>query len=628
MTAEINQVQQIQESDPLGASEKVKRGSSGGQTGDLLPFACIMGDAVRTVSREAGELHAGLPGAEGMQGQPDTKKASRQGEDDAAGSKAGLEAERCTGNKTNRSLPVSEKGVAEHPHKTAPKGGETKDPALPAHGSEDGGGEKGLKPSVHVVKGDGMVKGSEPSPGVPEKGETAGNEAVRSEVTGNKAMRNLDLFATVSKEKTAQTGGSVHGNTVTPPQKDSHPRIGAEVQALPKSDILGEGRTERMHLLKGVGTEQTKPGVRRAGFQVETSRPETAGTVVGKGEAPVTGTDTMKIGPADKDAAKNTKITATVLSNSGGTKGDEYPRVTGYAAESLKTGVRQTDAAKGKITVSQNEGNETGKGVRPAEGSPEPKTNLMDAAAVKGKNSSEKGGAEKAPASPARDGGGGDIGNKPDLKAEVTAGGDETARVRKSADRTAGTPHRDTVQSAPVSDRGVPAGGYQQTALHVGGRPAIVPEHVEITPRMVIDQIAEGAKMSGRVRIALNPPTLGTLDMDVMVRDNKVHVILQAESSDVKQILQSHMDSLKVSLRSQGLVADTIQVFAPEKSDGSGYYESGRDTAWFGEGSNDNRSRNERGWDGGDADFSGPVSSMPEEEPRRVAGDGRLSVFA
>jgi len=628
VTAEINPVQQSQESDPLGSSEKVKRGSPGGQTGDLLPFACIMGDAVRTVSQEAGELHAGLPGTDGMQGQPDTKKAAGQGEDEAAEPKAGLGAGRCAGSKTNRSLPVGEKGVAEHPHKTAPKGGEAKDPALTAHRSEGGGGEKDLKPSVHVVKGDGMMKGPETSPVVPEKGETVGNEAVRSEVAGNETMRNLDLFAIVSKGKTARTGGSVPGNAVTPPQKDGHPRIGAEGQALPKSGIPREGMTERVSPLTAVETGQTKPGVQRTGFQVVTSKPETAGMVVGKGEAPVTGKDTMKVDPADKDAAKNTKITAAILKNSSGIKGDEYPRVTGYAAESLKTGLRQTNAARGKITVSQNEGNETGKGVRSAEGSPEPKTNLMDTAAVKGKNSSEKGGTEKAPVLPARDGGGGDIGNKPDLRAEVTAGGDETAGIRKSADRTAGTPHRDAVQSAPVPDRGIPAGGYQQTALHVSDRPAIVPEHVEVNPRMVIDQIAEGAKMSGRVRIALNPPTLGTLDMDVMVRDNKVHIILQAENSDVKQILQSHMDTLKVSLRSQGLVADTIQVFAQEKSDGSGYYESGRDTAWFGEGNNDNRSRNERGWSGGDADFSAPVSSMPEEEPRHVAGDGRLSVFA
>jgi flagellar hook-length control protein FliK len=135
--------------------------------------------------------------------------------------------------------------------------------------------------------------------------------------------------------------------------------------------------------------------------------------------------------------------------------------------------------------------------------------------------------------------------------------------------------------------------------------------------------------MSGRVRIALNPPSLGTVDMDVLVRDNKVHIILQAESSDVKQILQSSMDSLKVSLRNQGLVADTIQVFAQEKSDGSGYYESGRNAAWFGEGNTDNQSRNERELDGGDTDLSPPVSSLPEEEPRHVvAGDGRLNVFA
>ncbi len=608
MAAEINPVQQMQESDPLGSSEKVKRGNPGGETGDLLPFACVMGDAVRAVSQEAGELNAGLPGADGTQRQPDMKKADRQGEGDAGEPKEGLGAGRGTGNKTNRSFPVIGKGRAEHSHKIALKGGETKDPAFPVNRSECGGGDKDLKPSVHVVKGEGMVKGLESSHGLPEKGETVRNETAR----------NLDLFATVSKGKTAQTRGSVPGNAVPTSQKDSHPRISAEGQVLLKSDILREGKPERVSPLTGVETGGRKPDVQRAGFQIGTSSPETGGMVIGKGEDPVAGKITVGAAPSGNGTARHATGADTVLKNSSAIKGDEYLRATGYTAESLKTGLRQTDAARGKVTVYQNEGNETTKGVRSAEGSPEPKANLMDAAAVKGKNFSEKSGMEKTPASPARDGGGGDIGNKPGFRAEVTAGGDETE----------GTPHRDAAQSTSVPDRSISAGGYQQAALHVSDRPAIVPEHVDITPRMVIDQIAEGAKMPGRVRIALNPPTLGTLDMDVMVRGNKVHVILQAESSDVKQILQSHMDNLKVSLRNQGLVADTIQVFAQEKSDGSGYYESSRDTAWFGEGNNDNRSRNERGWGGGDTDFSGSTSSMPEEEPRHVASEGRLSVFA
>ncbi|MBA7572353.1 hypothetical protein ES708_14133 [subsurface metagenome] len=218
------------------------------------------------------------------------------------------------------------------------------------------------------------------------------------------------------------------------------------------------------------------------------------------------------------------------------------------------------------------------------------KSTLRNTVVVKGKNSAE--GNSSTPVK----GGRNDIGNQVGLTGEKAVAEYERTGGKDPRDHTAGILHREASRSASPSERDFPVGGYQHTALHAGGRSAAVTENAGITPRALIDQVAGGAKMSGRVRITINPPSLGTLDMHVLVRDNKVHVVLLAENNDVRQILQSNVESLKGSLRNQGLVADTIQVFAQEKSDG-GNYGSGRNETLFGESSN--REGNEEDQRGG-----------------------------
>jgi flagellar hook-length control protein FliK len=101
-------------------------------------------------------------------------------------------------------------------------------------------------------------------------------------------------------------------------------------------------------------------------------------------------------------------------------------------------------------------------------------------------------------------------------------------------------------------------------------------------------------------------------------------VVLQTDNNEVKQILQSHVESLRGSLRSQGLVADSIQVFTQDKTDGGGYGYEGNEP-FFGESPGRERS-------GGGRDENGVVSRYappsPGEEPRAVRSDGRISVFA
>ena len=59
----------------------------------------------------------------------------------------------------------------------------------------------------------------------------------------------------------------------------------------------------------------------------------------------------------------------------------------------------------------------------------------------------------------------------------------------------------------------------------------------------VIDQILEARQgvgnEFGRIRILLNPPNLGTVDLEIVVRGEKVEVVMTAENAAVQRALQS-----------------------------------------------------------------------------------------
>jgi len=182
--------------------------------------------------------------------------------------------------------------------------------------------------------------------------------------------------------------------------------------------------------------------------------------------------------------------------------------------------------------------------------------------------------------------------------------------------------------SSPLNlvDKTSSAGEYHHSSFHSSGSSSIVNENVNndvIEPRVLIKQIANGLKSPGRVRIMLNPPRLGALDVDVFVRNNKVHIILQAENNDVRHILQSNVESLKGSLRSHGLIADNINVFVQEKSDGANYG-SGHNETLFKEGRNRERNEEYRT----KSNSPDHLSLLTEEENPDVRIDGRVSLFA
>jgi flagellar hook-length control protein FliK len=70
----------------------------------------------------------------------------------------------------------------------------------------------------------------------------------------------------------------------------------------------------------------------------------------------------------------------------------------------------------------------------------------------------------------------------------------------------------------------------------------------------VLSQLPENAfKGATRVRINLQPESLGKVDMDIVVRENSVRIFIVADRSEVVQALQGQQEQLKNALQSQGL---------------------------------------------------------------------------
>ena len=100
-----------------------------------------------------------------------------------------------------------------------------------------------------------------------------------------------------------------------------------------------------------------------------------------------------------------------------------------------------------------------------------------------------------------------------------------------------------------------------------------------IRTQAVIDQIIE-AKQSmgndfGRARIVLDPPNLGTVDLDIIVRREHVNVVMTADNASVQQILQSHADDIRAALQQQNLKIETFQVLLQDNTSGQQYGNSG-----------------------------------------------------
>ena len=96
-----------------------------------------------------------------------------------------------------------------------------------------------------------------------------------------------------------------------------------------------------------------------------------------------------------------------------------------------------------------------------------------------------------------------------------------------------------------------------------------------VKPQVVINQVVNGAietlrDGTGRAVLNLQPPRLGTLDLDVAVKDNRVTMIMLADNQEVKQMLQSGMEDLRNALQDKGFQIDHLEVLVQNRPDESG----------------------------------------------------------
>ncbi len=176
--------------------------------------------------------------------------------------------------------------------------------------------------------------------------------------------------------------------------------------------------------------------------------------------------------------------------------------------------------------------------------------------------------------------------------------------------------------TAQAEIRDVPAGTGAISASSPGRG---IDNPTPARPQAVVSQVLEGATQilrsgSGRVVMSLQPPQLGTLDLDVVVQDNRVKMVLMADNQEVKQMLQAGMDDLRNALQDKGFQIDSMEVLVQNRPDGRAgqdfWQEAGfaREEA-AGRGRHKHEQESER------------AAQAPAVRPAR-AGDSGLSVFA
>ncbi|HUV49853.1 MAG TPA: flagellar hook-length control protein FliK [Anaerolineae bacterium] len=548
---ELNLVNLQQDVGLPGSSEKLQKGKAGKEPEQMMPFACVMGNACRTTTQKTEKAPLNVRPDKGkIGGRSDKGNATRRCNTfniDSDNNIMGAGKDKTE--KTNRSLLVKGKGIAESSHGAILKGEATMD----------------INPFMNASKGK------------------------RTKINRSFSGK-IDLLSKRDVQK--QTRGKVKNLQVSSGPKKSEAGI--------NHALTGDARGS---LKSGLNKQSIESGLPKSGI---------IGVVAGK------------------DAAFKKSMGARVADP----VGENFRTVKGAVAVSKGVDFKESGGGINNALVS---GQRTKNKEQRAKMENAPgllKSGLKNAAVVEGKSVAEPDKTEKKSFTLVKSGHRNDIGNSLKhlgLNVEEAAAEHKKTGVKEFPDHKTEILHKGIPIPERSSGSGFSANGYHNATFHASGRSSSVNESVNsraIEPRALINQIASSVKRPGRVRLTLNPPRLGTLNVDVLVRDNKVHVMLQPENNDVRQILQSNMESLKSSLRNHGLIVDTINVSVQEKSDGANYgadYRSGQNETLFREGGKREGNQEDQG---GGQDFVNHDPTLLEEENPRFRSGERISLFA
>jgi len=134
----------------------------------------------------------------------------------------------------------------------------------------------------------------------------------------------------------------------------------------------------------------------------------------------------------------------------------------------------------------------------------------------------------------------------------------------------------------------------------------------------VISKAGTALDKGGKVQMTLQPPSLGTINMEVVVQNNRVELVMSTGHADVQQMLQAGVDQLKSILQNQGFQVDQMSVLL--RQDNFSYNPGGNSLWQDGSGQKDNNGNES-------AAFPSTVDAEPVM-PRDDYVKGTISIFA
>ena len=147
------------------------------------------------------------------------------------------------------------------------------------------------------------------------------------------------------------------------------------------------------------------------------------------------------------------------------------------------------------------------------------------------------------------------------------------------------------VEATPTAGRapngGLEFGGLSTRSMtstvasgHGAKSPVAAPSGAQLADRVRLEDFSAGLerfvlKGTSKVQMRLDPPELGTVDIEIEVTDGEVFLSVRAESVEAVSALQSEMELLKESLKEQGLDLSHFELGHPDRDSG----DSGKDPA-------------------------------------------------
>ena len=117
-----------------------------------------------------------------------------------------------------------------------------------------------------------------------------------------------------------------------------------------------------------------------------------------------------------------------------------------------------------------------------------------------------------------------------------------------------------------VTSAGEARGDFEQMMSRISSRGPLA--------QKVMEQIVEGARIQvangqTKAKILLQPPDLGKINLHIVTKEDQVKVTFFAETTQVKEIIETNLSQLRQSFVQQGLRVDNFDVFVDYHSSGN-----------------------------------------------------------